>query len=162
MAYDFSGPWNPHSGHQSQLFCPAGHQHGNHQSQSGHKAITYLRSQNVNPKKIILGIPAYGRSFQGTSNIGQPYAGSGEFLYKELPRPGAGPEIVDLSIGAVYTVGGGSGFVTYDNPETVKMKASYVRDNDLGGVFFWNAMGDVRNGPRSLISTSYVTLHNMA
>ena len=81
------------------------------------------------------------------------------FLYKDLPRPGASQEIVDEVVGAAYSVGGDGGFVTYDNPETVQMKANYVKQKGLGGIFFWTGAADVRSGERSLIETSYVTLH---
>lgn len=113
--------------------------------------------------KVLLGVPVYGRSFLGTNNIGQvPHGAGGEegvFLYKDLPRPGASQEIVDEVVGAAYSVGGDGGFVTYDNPETVKIKANYVKQKGLGGIFFWTGAADVRSGERSLIETSYVTLH---
>lgn len=163
MAYDFSGPWTPHSGHQAQLFSPKS-PHNEHAVNSGHKAVTYLLSKGVPLKKILLGIPVYGRSFLGTNQVGQlPQGQGGEdgvFLYKDLPRPGASAEYVDRVVGAAYSVGGDGGFVTYDNPDTVIMKASYVKEMKLGGIFFWTGAADVRSGPRSLIETSYVTLHN--
>ncbi|RPB19669.1 hypothetical protein L211DRAFT_591992 [Terfezia boudieri ATCC MYA-4762] len=162
MAYDFSGPWTPQSGHQAQLFSPQA-PHNDHAIHSGHGTITYLLSKHVPKKKILLGIPVYGRSFLGINHIGQyPCGAGGEdgvFLYKDLPRPDASPEIVDRVVGAAYSVGGDGGFVTYDNPDTVKMKANYVREMGLGGIFFWTGAADVRSGNRSLIETSYVTLH---
>jgi chitinase len=33
---------------------------------------------------------------------------------------------------AAFCVGGDGGFVTYDNPETVKMKANYCKEKGLG------------------------------
>lgn len=162
MAYDFSGPWTPHSGHQAQLFTPD-HPYSEHATHSGHKSITYLQSKNVPLNKVLLGVPVYGRSFLGTNHIGQVSHGAGGeegvFLYKDLPRPGASQEIVDEAVGAAYSVGGDGGFVTYDNPETVQMKANYVKQKGLGGIFFWTGAADVRSGERSLIETSYVTLH---
>lgn len=162
MAYDFSGPWIPESGHQAQLFSPQV-PHNDHAIHSGHLTVTYLQSKHVPKKKILLGVPVYGRSFLGTNHIGQTPRGAGGedgvFLYKDLPRPGASPEVVDRVVGAAYSVGGDGGFVTYDNPDTVKMKANYVREMGLGGIFFWTGAADVRSGDRSLIETSYVTLH---
>lgn len=161
MTYDFSGPWVPSSGHQAQLYSP--HQpHCDAARLSGHSAISYVLSKSVPASKILMGIPAYGRSFLGCHNIGQAYSGTageeGTFEYKDLPRPGAN-EYVDTNLGAAYCVGGDGGFVTYDNPETVKMKAAYAKENGLGGVFFWTGTADVK-GPRSLIESSFSCLHS--
>lgn len=157
MAYDFSGPWENQSGHQAQLFSkhPAGI--------SCQNSISYILNQGVDPKKLLLGIPAYGRSFLGSSGAGQRYVGcggeDGVFDYSQLPRPGA-KEHHDSSLGAAYCVGGDGGFVTYDTPQTVQQKAKFVTKMKLGGLFYWHIGGDAR-GPRSLIETGYNTLHDM-
>ncbi|KAH0608844.1 uncharacterized protein H6S33_001072 [Morchella sextelata] len=161
MSYDFSGPWVPSSGHQAQLFSPR-RAHCDAAKLSAHSAISYLRSKSVPAAKILMGIPAYGRSFLGCHNIGQKFSGSageeGTFEYKDLPRPGA-TEYVDSTLGAAFCVGGDGGFVTYDNPETAKMKAQYAKENGLGGVFFWTGTADVK-GPRSLIEATFSCLHS--
>ncbi|KAI5786407.1 glycoside hydrolase [Peziza echinospora] len=163
MAYDFSGPWTKFSGHQAQLFSPP-HPYSDEATHSGHRAVAYLEFKNIPREKLLLGIPVYGRSFLGATAPGHkpngPGGEDGVFLYSELPRPGASPEIVDKTVVAASSVGGDGGFVTYDNPETVKIKANYVRERQLGGIFFWTGAGDVRSGERSLIETSYVVLHN--
>ena len=162
MAYDFSGPWTSVSGHQSQLFTPQ-NPHNHAAITSCHSAVSYLCSRGVPPGKILLGIPAYGRSFLGVDAIGQVPSRSGDesevFEYCQLPRPGA-REYVDTEHGAAYCIGGDDGFVTYDSPRTVQMKAHYVKSYRLGGLFYWNGTGDVR-GPRSLVETGYNTLHDL-
>ena len=162
MTYDFSGPWVDSSGHQAQLFTPQ-HPHNHAAATSCHSAVSYMRARGVPPNKILLGIPAYGRSFLGVNGIAQRATGSGGedgvFEYHELPRPGA-QEYVDMQIGAAYCIGGDGGFVTYDNPQTVQMKAHYVKRARLGGLFYWAGTGDVR-GPRSLVETGYNTLHDL-
>lgn len=60
MTYDFSGPWTNVSGHQSQLYSPK-NTHSDAAKVSGDSAVAYLVSQGVPSKKILLGIPAYGR-----------------------------------------------------------------------------------------------------
>lgn len=120
--------------------------------------------QGVPPSKILLGVPAYGRSFTGTRGVGHSYDGQageeGTFEYRELPRPGA-EEIVDHQVGAAYCMGGDGGFVTYDNPQTVKMKAHYVRQNGLAGLFYWTGTGDVSahdQKDRSLVYNGFMGL----
>lgn len=159
MAYDFSGPWTSQTGHQSQLYSPEAEP----SSTSCQAAVSYVLSRGVNPKKILLGVPAYGRSFLGSDNIGQSYTGhggdDGTFDFCDLPRPGA-TEHHDEKSGAAYCTGGDGGFVTYDTPGTVQQKAKFVTQTRLGGMFYWHIGSDAR-GPRSLIETGYNTLHDM-
>ena len=162
MAYDFSGSWSDATGHQAQLYTPQ-RPHSHAATISGHAAVAYMYSQNVPLRKILLGIPTYGRSFLGADGIGQAYLGhageEGTFDYHSLPRPGA-QELVDREAGGAYCISEDGGFVTYDNPETVQMKASYVKATRLGGLFYWTGTGDTR-GPRSLVETGYNALHDL-
>ncbi|KAF9884421.1 hypothetical protein FE257_001752 [Aspergillus nanangensis] len=159
MAYDFSGPWTNETGHQAQLYSPS----RNPGAVSCQSSVSYIVAQGVDPKKLLLGVPVYGRSFLGSSNVGQRYTGcggeDGVFDYNELPRPGA-KEHHDEKLGAAYCAGGDGGFVTYDTPRTVQQKAKFVTKSKLGGLFYWHVGGDAR-GPRSLIETGYNTLHDM-
>lgn len=160
MAYDFSGPWTGTAGYHSQLYTPK-HPHSDAAKTSCQSGVEYLISQAVPSRKILLGIPAYGRSFLGAKKAGDSFTGQGGeegvFEYRDLPRPGA-KEYVDAKIGAAYSVGGDGGFLTYDNQETVHLKAQYAKEKALGGLFFWTGTGDAQP-PRSLVETASVTLH---
>lgn len=160
MAYDFSGPWTCQTGHQSQLYNTSLTDPFATSCQSG---VLYVLSCGVNPKKLLLGVPAYGRSFLGSDNVGQAYTGSGgedgTFDYCDLPRPGA-TEYHDIKSGAAYCTGGDGGFVSYDTPRTVQEKAKLVTQLRLGGMFYWHIASDAK-GRRSLIETGYNTLHDM-
>lgn len=161
MAYDFSGPWTSTTGYQSQLYIPKS-PHSDAARISCQSAVNYLLSKGVSSRKLLLGIPAYGRSFLGAEKIGKNFAGQGGeegvFEYRDLPRPGA-KEHVDTKVVAAYCVGGDGGFVTYDNPDTVHLKAGFAKQNNLGGLFFWTGTGDAQ-GPRSLVETAYKGLHS--
>jgi chitinase len=161
MTYDFSGPWVESSGHHAQLYTPRT-PYNEASTTSCHSAVTYLRAMGVPAGKIILGIPAYGRSFLGCNDVGQLHQGhageDGTFEYKDLPRPGAS-EHVDLTLGAAYCCGGDGGFVSYDNAQTVRQKAAYVKEQGLGGVFYWTATADAKGGGRSLVEASFTALH---
>lgn len=157
MAYDFSGPWTNTTGHQAQLYSRSG------SPVSCQSTVNYVLSQGVDPKKLLLGIPVYGRSFLASSKPGEQYSGvggeDGVFDYNDLPRPGA-KEHHDEKSGAAYCSGGDGGFVTYDTTKTVQMKAKFASKMRLGGLFYWQMASDAR-GPRSLIETGYNTLHEM-
>lgn len=161
MAYDFSGPWIPECGHHSQLFPPS-NPHNEAAKMSGHSAVNYMISQGVLPKKILLGIPVYGRSFVGASNIGEKYTGSagddGTYDFRDLVDSGVAQH-TDEQTGAAFCNHEQGGFVSFDNVETVKMKAKYAVQNGLGGLFYWHITADAR-GSSSLIKTGYNTLHD--
>ena len=145
MGYDFAGPWTELSGHQAQLYTPPPPHANAFAKRSGHAAISYVVGKGFPARKILLGVPAYGRSFLGVDGLGQPFTGhageQGIFEFKDLPRPGT-IEQIDEALGAAYCVGGDAGFVSYDNPDTVAMKAKYARDTGLGGLFYWTGVGD--------------------
>ena len=160
MAYDFAGPWCKMSGYQAQLYtppnCPAD------MKTSGQSSVQYMRSKGVPANKICLGIPVYGRSFLGAARINQSFTSSGgqegTFEYSQLPRPGT-QELVDRQAGAAYCVGGDGGLVTYDNSDTVQMKAQFAKQQNLGGLFYWTGSGD-KKGQHSLVAAGYKALNS--
>ncbi|KAK7726052.1 Vacuolar protein sorting-associated protein 53 [Botryosphaeria dothidea] len=162
MTYDFSGPWVPSTEHHAQLWSPR-RPHNQHCQLSCHSAVNYLVSHGVPTNKILLGVPAYGRSFTGTRGLGHSYSGhageEGTFEYKDLPRPDS-KEYVDENTGAAFCVGGDGGFVTYDNARTVRMKADYVKQNRLAGLFYWTGTGDKTDNQSSLVWNGYVGMHS--
>ncbi|KAL9030287.1 MAG: hypothetical protein Q9196_001584 [Gyalolechia fulgens] len=159
MAYDFAGPWGKMSGYQAQLYTPPTSPAD--MKTSGQSSVHYMRSKGVPARKICLGIPVYGRSFLEVSHIHQRFQSSGgqegTFEYSQLPRPGT-QEQVDHHAGAAFCVGGDGGLVTYDNPETVSLKARFVKQESLAGFFYWTGPGD-QKGPRSLVAAGYKALH---
>lgn len=159
MTYDFSGPWTNLCGHQAQLYTPR-NPYDDATRVSADSAVNYLTSKGVPSRKILLGIPAYGRSFLGATSVGSNYNGcggdEGTFEYKDLPPPGSSVHF-DRDVAAVYCVSKDTGFVTYDDPRSVQAKATYAKDKSLGGLFYWTGTGDT-NDSRSLVEAGYRTL----
>ncbi|KAH6681050.1 chitinase [Plectosphaerella plurivora] len=156
MAFDFAGPWAAKSGHHSQLY-------GLHRDEeSGSACVQFMTAAGFPSKKILLGIPLYGRSFLGAAGPGHKYRGAGgdngTFDYKRLPRSGA-KEAIDKKAVAAFSLGGDGGFVSYDNPDTVKAKAHFVKSKGLGGLFYWNGPADGK-GSRSLVAAGFGALHS--
>ena len=160
MTYDFSGPWTDSCGHHAQLYSPR-NPHNEAARVSCSSAVAYAKSRGVRARKILLGVPAYGRSFLGASKAGDRFTGhageEGTFEYKDLPRPGAVVNF-DKEAGAIYCVGGDGGFVTYDDARTVQMKAQFALEEGLGGLFFWTGAGDSQDST-SLVEASYRSLY---
>lgn len=129
MAYDFFGAWTPKSGHHAQLYNIS------KDETSGSSGVSYLMSHGFPAQKILLGIPTYGRSFLHATGPGQKFRGGGgddgTFEYNQLPRKGC-KEVVDKRHVAAQCIGADGGFVTYDNPDTVKVKAGFCKQKGLG------------------------------
>lgn len=131
-AYDFFGHWSSRSGHHAQLYPSSSKED---EGSCGAGAVSYLVSQGFPARKVLFGIPLFGRSFPGVAGPGHRFSkpsGDGTLEYGHLPRKGA-KEYVDKRACAAYCVSSGStGFTSYDNPETVKMKAAFVKKKGLG------------------------------
>jgi chitinase len=129
--------------------------------------VSYVLSAQVPPSKILVGIPCFGLAFPGALGPGQPYmpvstvsnqSEDRRVEYAELPRPGC-VEREDQTVGGAWCLDAKSGWISHDNVVTVRMKAGYVQNMHLGGLFYQDGTGDVR-GPRSLVEAGYNALHN--
>lgn len=157
MAYDYAGSWDTTSGHQANLYPdPA-----NNASTpfSTLRAVTDYIAAGIPASKIILGMPIYGRSFESTSGLGEPYSGigtgtweAGVWDYKVLPKSGA-TEYYDDIAGASYSYDSSTQeLISYDTVGSVQKKTTWLLKEGLGGAMFWEASAD-RNGTGSLIGT---------
>lgn len=159
MAYDYAGAWDTTSGHQANLYPSTGNPTST--PFSTEKAITDYLAAGVPANKIILGLPLYGRAFQGTAGVGQTYADVGEgswekgiWDYKVLPKAGA-VESYDEEAGATYSYDSASQtLISYDNVAGVERKVTYLQEKALGGSMFWGASGD-RTDDGSLIAAAF-------
>ncbi|KAI0808572.1 endochitinase [Xylaria sp. FL0064] len=158
LAYDYAGSWDTTSGHQANLYPdPANPLHTPYSTDAAIKA--YIAA-GVPANKITMGLPLYGRAFESTSGLGQPYSGVGSgswengiWDYKALPRSGS--EIYDATAGATYSYDPATKeLVSYDNVDMVTRKASYIQSKGLGGSMFWEASGD-KTGSGSLIAAAF-------
>ncbi|KAI2629709.1 glycoside hydrolase family 18 protein [Hypoxylon sp. NC1633] len=156
MAYDYSGSWDTVSGHQSNVFTYAS---AAPQQPSTDDAVRHYESQGIHPQKILMGLPLYGRAFEGTSGIGQNYSSVGEggpqpgvWYYKDLPKAGANVVYDDVAKATYSYDAGTKELISYDNVESTTYKSQYLIGRHLGGAFFWEASGD-RAGGQSLVNT---------
>ncbi|KAL2271267.1 hypothetical protein VTJ83DRAFT_638 [Remersonia thermophila] len=165
MTYDYAGSWDATSGHQANLFPSKSNPEAT--KFSTERAVNDYIARGVPRRKIVLGLPLYGRQFVGTAGPGHPYAGIGSdgsipgqpgiWLYKDLPRPGA-TEHFDAEVGAAYSFSkatskpGSTGtMVSYDTLTSAKRKVDYLLEKGLGGAVFWEAAGD-KTGEESLVA----------
>ncbi|BFU46095.1 glycosyl hydrolase family 18 protein [Krasilnikovia sp. MM14-A1004] len=150
MTYDYfgafspQGPTAPHSPLTSYAGIPQ-------QGFWSDAAIQKLKSKGVPSSKMLLGIGFYGRGWTGVTQTapGGTATGAAPGTYE------AGIEdykVLKGSCPATGTVGGtayakcGSNWWGYDTPQTVGGKMDYVKQQGLGGAFFWEFSGDTSNG----------------
>ncbi|KAK6954374.1 hypothetical protein Daesc_004341 [Daldinia eschscholtzii] len=157
MAYDYSGSWDTVSGHQANVFSYESSAESKRLSTDD--AVRHYESQGIHPQKILLGLPLYGRAFEGTSGLGQNYTSVGQggpqpgvYYYKDLPKPGA-EVIYDDVAKATYSYDAATKeLVSYDDVRSTTYKSQYLKWRRLGGAFFWEASGD-KGGAQGLVNT---------
>lgn len=165
MAYDYAGSWDTTSGHSANLFVnsitPKTTPFNTNSSLQA-----YLDA-GVPPKKMVIGMPIYGRSFEATEGIGKAFTGvgsgsweNGVWDYKDLPRSGAEVKYDEVAQAFYSYDSSTKELVSYDTPAIIKRKVTYLKNHNLGGSMFWEASAD-KNGSDSLITTSYQTLGNL-
>lgn len=170
MAYDYAGSWSPVSGHSANLYANTDLPQSTPFNTDD--AVNAYLDAGVHAHKLILGMPVYGRSFLGASSIGGPYSGvglpnkalgsweAGVWDYKALFKQGLDvvyDEKAQSYYGRHQT---GGGICSYDTPETIRKKVSYLKKRGLGGAMFWEASGDGK-GEESLVETSFNSLGNL-
>lgn len=157
MAYDYAGAWDSTTGHQANIYPDPSNAAAT--KFNTETAVNAYLQRGIDPGKLVMGVPLYGRSFMNTQGMGLPYSGIGAgsiedgiWLYKDLPRPGA-QEVWDNVVEASYSYDPASQeLITYDTVTSTTRKAEWLIDRGLGGAVFWEASGD-RKGAGSLITT---------
>jgi chitinase len=161
MGYDYAGAFGPSSsytGHQANLFPNPNNPKSTLFSTDA--AIKAYLDGGVPARKLVLGMPIYGRGFLGTDGLGTSFNGIGEvdweactWDYKSLPKSGAEVKFDSVAHATYSWDPSIRELIAFDTPDMVVEKVSYVRGHGLGGSMFWEASGD-RAGAQSLIGTS--------
>ncbi|MGW6685176.1 glycoside hydrolase family 18 protein [Streptomyces sp. NPDC054961] len=109
--------------------------------------------------KLVMGMPFYGQGWTGVSGggdgMGQPATGpapaawaSGYADYKELKQladNGSYRLFRDRRDGHAWLFDG-STLWTYDDPQVLRAKTRYIREEGLGGAMFWSLDADTADG----------------
>lgn len=158
MTYDFHGSWDATTHFNAPLYAIKDDPARDAMSKQLYvdAAITTYLTAGVPPEKIVLGVPFYGRGWAGVGNensglfqtkksIPKGTWEEGNFDYKDLAKNYVGkfqrhwhdeakvPWLYDAKSGVM---------ISYDDPESLKLKAKYARDKKLGGVMFWELSAD--------------------
>jgi chitinase len=163
MTYDFRTS-DPIAGHHANLYLhPA-----DEKKLSVDSAVRDFIAAGVPPAKVVVGVPFYGRAWVNIK-------GEGTGLYQPGSRP---TERIDTNYGTMSTTLIDRGgfvriwdrqaqapylwnkdtrtFISYDDPESLRLKSAYIREKGLGGAMFWEYYGD-KTGV--LLDTLFTSLH---
>jgi chitinase len=157
MAYDYAGSWDTNAGHLAN-WAPSSDNPASTPFSTTQALNDYVAA-GVPASKIVLGMPLYGRSFSNTDGPGKPFQGVGQgtweagvYDYKVLPQAGAQVK-TDMQVTASWSYDPSTRFmVSYDTPEIIAKKTTFIRENGLGGGMWWESSSD-KKGDESLVST---------
>lgn len=151
MTYDFLvPPGDGVAGHHANLYASR----PDPGEQSADRAVREFLAAGVPAHKLVLGVPFYGRAWtmaegEGPSGPGTAPRDRIETSYGALAaalQQGAFVRRFDARAQAPYLWDGARRlFVSYDDPESLALKAAYVRQRGLRGMMFWQ-LGDDPGG----------------
>lgn len=142
MTYDMRGGFQILTGHHTNLYTPSGDLF----RISTESSINMFVQAGVPREKIVIGVAFYSRIWQQVPDINQglhQMAGS---------TGGYGPDFTDLAANYINSNGytrywdeeakapylfNGTSFISYDDEESIRHKCDYVKNNNLGGMMFW-------------------------
>lgn len=148
MTYDFFVERGGKSGHHSNLYASA----FSPDAPSGAASVTAFLRAGVPAKKLVLGVPFYGRGWKGakSENNGlyqDAAAAEGGMSWSNLTQSyidkNGYSRWWDSAAKAPYLWKAGEGrVVTYDDPASLKEKCRFVKKRNMGGVMFWEYTSD--------------------
>lgn len=159
MTYDMYGPEDKTTGHDSPLFVNPADPKGE-RADAVDRSVKLYEAAGVAARKIVVGVPFYSKRWHGV-----PAAEQG--LYQAVVRDAEAPagggseaarggylELMDLmNVGYVrywddvakapylYSASGRT-WITYEDTESLLLKAEFVRAHGLGGMMFWEYTSD--------------------
>jgi len=146
MTYDFY-VGGPTTGHDAPLF----HNPADPKNVSAERSVDLFLQAGVPARKLVLGVPFYGRSWGEVASVNDGLFQSGKaakgvhFSYPDLPNLLATGFIrhwdATASVPFLYNPQT-QVFVTYEDPQSLAAKCRFVNQHHLGGVMFWEYFND--------------------
>ena len=152
MTYDMDQGWSGKSGFNAALYYYA----GMGDDYSVDQSITYLSgSRRIPPAKLLLGVPFYGKKFNGTSTFNTPFTPPMSWPFFRdivvLLRSGGWTRYWEQVANVPY-LSNVSSFITYDDSLSIALKCQYALSHGLGGVMIWELSQDVVNQSQPLLA----------
>ncbi|CAF3533061.1 unnamed protein product [Rotaria sp. Silwood1] len=179
MTYDFHGGWETKTGHNAPLYK-------NNDETTSDVAPSYIKSKSncdaavqayisagVPSTKILMGLPLYGRGWKGVTSTAlngfSQNASSelplgtweyGVYDYDDLKKSyiPSNQRYWDDQSKVPFLFNPSTGlWITYDDVQSINIKSNYIKQNNLGGAFFWELSSDRHT---ELIGATFNVLNN--
>src|SRR5688572_649815 len=161
MSYDFFNSLTATTGHHAGLYAS---ELAAPKDRNADASVRQHLAAGIPPAKLVLGVAFYGRGFAGVnpSNDGlhqsygkyesdHPYAALADKL---IGQQGFTRHWDDRAKAPFLWNGAAKVFISYDDPQSIRAKADYVRANRLGGMMFWELSQDRNDELLDVIVTS--------
>jgi chitinase len=143
MTYDMHGPWaGSLTDFNAPLYTPS--ENTPQYKWSANAAVKLWTDEGFPKTKILMGIPFYGIRFNGVTNAGrglyQTFTSGSSITYDKivssyLNDPAYARYVhTDALVPWLFD---GSTFISYDDPQSIAAKATYIKDTGLGGAAIW-------------------------
>jgi chitinase len=160
MTYDFNGPWSSTTG----LIAPLAS--SSPDDGSVELSVTAWKAAGIPSQKLLIGLPFYGYGWRqvaaenhGFGQDGRPIHGDRPYRFIQsliapaAPQASPGTQGVN-STTVVYRdpvsqapwLFDGSSFWTYEDPISIRTKATYAAREQLAGFMVWELSGDTPDG----------------
>ncbi|UXY16829.1 glycoside hydrolase family 18 protein [Chitiniphilus purpureus] len=145
MTYDFYNGWATRAGHHTNLYNTPIDPEGD----SCAKSVALFVQNGLPRDKLVLGCAFYGRSLKGIGNAGLGAPGipksNGSYSYTQITAllaEGRAERHWDDAAAAPWLLVDGDEFVSYEDAESLRRKAAFVKEQGLAGTFFWEYVED--------------------
>ncbi|XP_026476620.1 acidic mammalian chitinase-like [Ctenocephalides felis] len=158
MAYDMHGPWDGRTGQNAPLLPSSKDISFDNRQLNVQAAIQGWINAGAIKSKIVLGVPLYGKTFtlsnpsdnglyakSTTAGQAGPFTQeSGMLGYNEICQYENSPEwtIIWDDEQKVPYMHKDNQWISYDNPESIALKAQFAKETGLGGVMVWSIETD--------------------
>ena len=143
MNYDYTGPWNPTTGFLAPLFADTDAQ----PEGSIARSMQRYEAAGVPANKLLMGVPFYGYSWTAVDSANNGLFQNGQGVRGDRPysyiRTLAGQfSVYRDSLSHAEWLYDGKTFWTFDDPVSLRYKASYAAREHLGGIMIWELAED--------------------
>jgi chitinase len=149
MTYDFFNSLTPTTGHHAGLYASP---YAAPTDRNADASVKQHLAAGIPADKLVLGVAFYGRGFAGVKpehrGLNQPYErfeaahSYAELVDKFIGRGGFVREWDARAQAPFLWNEQTRAFITYDDPQSIAVKANYVRKHQLGGMMFWELSQD--------------------
>lgn len=158
MNYDYAGPWNQTTGLLAPLFSV-----DPRDLHSIDASIDAYEAAGVPAGKILMGLPFYGYSWTEveTGNEGLNQKGNSvkqDRAYNHIRSIAPNFSTYREELSQAPWLFDGQTFWTFEDPVSIRFKASYAAHEHLGGLMIWELSGDTPDA--ELLGVAYHSLHD--